>query len=96
MTAPNYPEWAGRLGAHLGAMLGDPSDAVRELAARDHAEWQRLTGHADRMTSALGDRRERSVECLYCRADTWFIDRVCKSCHEQMADIRTTGDGSAA
>ena len=95
MTAPNYPEWAGRFRAVIVSMLKHGDEISADLAAEAVAEFDRVSAAA-RMTSPLGDHRERSVPCIDCRRPTWTIEPRCDACHERMADVRATGDGSAA
>ena len=95
MTAPNYPEWAGRFRVVIEALRERPGDLSNQLADEAVAEFDRVSA-TSRLYSALGDHRERSVPCIDCRRPTWNLSPRCDACHERMADVRATGDGSAA
>ena len=82
MTAPNYPEWAGRLSASLESVLtatgSETLDEInREVAAETLADFQRATA-----AGRLGRRAKAAAHYA--------------ALAEEAADLRTTGDGSAA
>ena len=38
----------------------------------------------DRYVTALGDRRERAVQCWNCGSSTYAIDQTCDPCHGKL------------